>query len=82
MTPTKEIILGILCKKNLCIDAHDFVSDWFDGYDLLDIISDCEKEFNCHINFDDKDEYSFETMEELIDWIISEIKKNNTLTHE
>ncbi len=75
MNPTKEILLGILCRKYITIDETDFVSDWFDGYDLLDVISDCEKEFNCLINFDDKDEYSFETMEELIDWIISEIKK-------
>ncbi len=75
MNPTKEIILGILSRKYSVIDEYDFVADWFDVQDLLDIIKDCEKEFSCHISFDDKDEYSFDTVEELIDWIISEIKK-------
>lgn len=76
MEINRESIFKILNNKYESIEGEDYFSDWFDGYDLLDLVFNCQKEFNCTIDPSDKDEYSFDTIEDFINWILPEINNS------
>jgi acyl carrier protein len=49
-------------------EETDFFDVCYDWLDFIDLIMECEKEFNCKIDEKDKTEYSFDTVKQFIDW--------------
>jgi acyl carrier protein len=45
-----------------------------DGLDFVELLMRCEAEFGIHIEENDKDEYSFDTVKDFIDWVSEFVK--------
>ena len=64
-----------LCQKQADWDSYDkpteeteFYRICNDGLDFVELIMNCEKEFNIKIDKTDKNEYSFDKVKDFIDW--------------
>jgi acyl carrier protein len=64
-----------LCQKQADWDSYDKPSEetefyrvCHDGLDFVELIMNCEKEFSIKIDETSKEEYSFDTVKDFIDW--------------
>ena len=49
-------------------EETDFFDVCYDLVDFIELIMECEREFNCRIDEEDKTEYSFDNVKQFIDW--------------
>jgi acyl carrier protein len=49
-------------------EETNFFNVCHDWWDFIELIMECEKEFNCHIDETEKTENSFDTVKQFIDW--------------
>lgn len=77
--PKKDIVREscIAIIKNIVGDFEltDTTSDVLDMLDFVEIVMEIEKQFKCSIDDTVQDEFSFETINDLVNWATEQVKK-------